>query len=91
MPKIKGLTNCDGPLPTYLPPHHAAYDETTETIIAELHAVVDITLVPTYTDLIELSHRSYSDMLGYDNDGGDFHPTVEGDRMVPSTLGTKSQ
>ena len=43
------------PLPIALPPHHTAYNETMATMIAELHAVTDITVVHTYTDPIELS------------------------------------
>jgi len=46
-----------------------------ETMIAELHAVEDTTLVPTYTDPIYLLQAMQGlhmrDMLGYDDDGAD--------------------
>ena len=45
------------------------------TMIAVLHAVADTTLVPTYTDPLELSQAMQGlhmrDMLGYDDDGAD--------------------
>ena len=46
---------CDDPLPIPLPPHHTVYEEPMATMIAELHAVADTTLVPTYTDPLVLS------------------------------------
>jgi len=56
-----------------LPPHHTAYNEPLVTMIAELHAVADTTLVPTYTDPLELSPAMLGlhmrDMLRYDDDG----------------------
>ena len=50
MPTTQGMTYYDDQLPIPLPPHHTAYDEPMATMIAELHAVADTTLVPTYTD-----------------------------------------
>ena len=55
MSATPGITYCDDPLPIPLPPHHTAYEEPMATMIAELHAVVDTTLVPAYTDPLELS------------------------------------
>ena len=73
IPTTKGLTYSDDPLPIALPQQHTAHDEPMATMIAELHEVADTTLVPTYTDPIELSHALQSlhirDMLGYDDDG----------------------
>ena len=44
-------------------------------MIAKLHAVAGTTLVPTYTDPLELSPAMFGlhmrDMLGYDDDGAD--------------------
>ena len=54
MPATQGMTYCDDPLPIPLP-HQSAYTEPLATMIAELHAVADTILVPTYTDPIELS------------------------------------
>ena len=75
MPTTQGMTYCDDQLPIPLPPHHTAYDEPMATMIAELHAVVDTTLVPTYTDPLELSQAMQGlhmrDMLRYDDDGAD--------------------
>ena len=75
MPTTQGLTNCDGPFPKSLPQHHTAYDEPMATMIAELHAESDTTLIPIYTAPIELSQALQGlhmrDILGYDDDGAD--------------------
>ena len=75
MPVTQGMTYCDDQLPIPLPPHHTAYGEPMATMIAELHAAADTTLVPTYTDPLELSQAMQGlhmrDMLGYDDDGAD--------------------
>ena len=75
MPTTQGMTYCDEQLPVLLPPHHTAYVEPMATIIAELHAVADTTLVPTYADPLELSEAMQGlhmrDMLWYDDDGAD--------------------
>jgi len=67
------MTYFDDSLPIPVPPHHTAYTEPMATMIAELHAVADTTLVPTYTDPIELSQAMQGlhmrDMLWYDDDG----------------------
>ena len=87
----------DGPLPKPLPQHHTAYDEPMTTMIAELHAVADTTLVPTYTDPIELSQAVQGlhmrDMLGYDDDGADKYGVNDIDitRMVQHNLNHDNQ
>ena len=74
-PTTLAVTYSDAPLPKPLPSHHTAYDEPMATMIAELHAVADTTLVPTYTDPLELSQAMHGlymrDVLGYDDDGAD--------------------
>ena len=59
------------------------------TMIAELHAVADTTLVPTYTDPIELSQAMQGlhmrDMLGYD-DGAEENGVDKITRMVQHNL-----
>ena len=85
MPTTQGMTyGDDEPLPIPLPPHHTAYDEPMATMIAELHAVADTTLVLTYTDPIELSQAIQGlhmpDMLEYDDDGANY---IDITRMDP--------
>ena len=82
MPTTQELIYSDDPLliahfpfPIALPPHHTPYNETMATMIAELHAVTDITVLHTYTDPIELSQAMQGlhmrGMLGDDDDGAD--------------------
>ena len=60
-------------------------------MIAELHAAADTTLVPTYTDPLELSQAMQGlhmrDMLGYDDDGADEDGVNDIDitRMAPNS------
>jgi len=74
-PTTQGLTYSDDPLPIDLSPHHTVYYEPMVTMIAELHAVANTTIAPTYTDPIELSQAMKGlhmrDMLGADDDGAD--------------------
>ena len=67
------------------------------TMIAELYAVADTTLVPTYTDPLELSQAMQSlhmrDMLGYDDDGADEDGVNDIDitRMAPNSTNNDYQ
>ena len=67
------------------------------TMIAELHAVANTTIAPTYTDPIELSQAMKGlhmrDMLGYDDDGADEDGVDDNDitRMVQHNLNNDYQ
>ena len=64
-------------------------------MIAELHAVADTTLVPTYTDPLELSQAMQGmhmrDMLGYDDDGADVEGINDITRIAPNSTNNDYQ
>ena len=75
MPTAQGFTYSDGPLPKSWPQHHTAYNEPMVTMIAELHAVVDTTLVPHILTPLSCHKQGLHmrdicwHMLWYDDDG----------------------